>query len=102
MDYGIPPDSANQIKAVLARFPQVESAILYGSRAKGNFKPGSDIDLSLQGNIDLPTLFQITHLLDELPVPFFIDVTLLDEISNADLSDHIRRRGVVFYRKSGS
>jgi predicted nucleotidyltransferase len=61
----------------------VEAAILYGSRAKGNYKEWSDIDLALTGEIGLPTLFNITHLLDELSLPYFFDVTLLKEFGFA-------------------
>ena len=49
MKYGLPDLTVAQICAVLAQYPQVDRAVLYGSRAKGNFKPGSDIDLTLYG-----------------------------------------------------
>jgi predicted nucleotidyltransferase len=49
MKSGLPETTIAKIRAVLARFPEVEKAILYGSRAKGNFKTGSDIDLTLCG-----------------------------------------------------
>ena len=49
MKYGLPERTVVQICAVLAQYPAVERAVLYGSRAKGNYKPGSDIDLTLYG-----------------------------------------------------
>jgi len=53
MKYGLTSSVIERICNVLARYPQVEKAILYGSRAKGNYKPGSDIDLTLLGGADL-------------------------------------------------
>ena len=49
MNYGLSDATVEKIQTVLAGFPQVEKALLYGSRAKGSFKPGSDIDLTLIG-----------------------------------------------------
>ena len=49
MKYGLKESVIQQISAILARHPQVNQAILYGSRAKGNYKHGSDIDLTLRG-----------------------------------------------------
>ena len=40
MKHGLPAATIEKIHAVLARFPHVERAVLYGSRAKGNYKPG--------------------------------------------------------------
>ena len=47
MNHGLTSGTVDRIRSVLARFPQVEKAVLYGSRAKGNYKRGSDIDLTL-------------------------------------------------------
>ncbi|MFN5168472.1 MAG: nucleotidyltransferase domain-containing protein [Cyclobacteriaceae bacterium] len=99
MNHGLTQDTVEKIKSVLAQFPEVEAAILYGSRAKGNYKEWSDIDLALTGEIGLPKLFNITHLLDELSLPYFFDVTLLKDIQNLDLREHINRRGVPFYNR---
>lgn len=53
MKYGLKDTSIQKIRGVFARYPQVEKAVLYGSRAKGNYKNGSDIDLTLRGGADL-------------------------------------------------
>lgn len=100
MNHGLPDQTINQILKTLAGFPQVEQAILYGSRAKGNFKPGSDIDLALSGDVNLETLFRINHALDELSLPYFFDVTILKELNSPELRDHIARRGIVIYPNS--
>ncbi len=101
MKYGLSDTTIRKIKVVLDRYPQVERAILYGSRAKGNYKNGSDIDLTLRGaDITLNLLYKILEDLDDLLLPFTIDLSIFNEISDPDLIDHIRRVGVTFYQKA--
>ena len=94
--YGLPEETIAMIAAVFARHPEVERVILYGSRAKGNDRRGSDIDLALQGGDGLTerVLYSIVRELDELPVPYSFDVAIHSMIVNEALLDHIRRRGV--------
>lgn len=88
------------MEKVFAEFQEIETAILYGSRAKGNYKPGSDIDLVLTApELSLKDLLKIENQLDELLLPWKIDLSLLHQISNPDLIDHINRFGIVFYKK---
>ena len=101
MNYGLPQSAVQKICAVLSRYPQVERAILYGSRAKGNYKNGSDIDLTLRGGADL-TLNVINKILtdlDELLLPYTIDLSIFDDIGDPDVIEHIQRVGVTFYEK---
>ena len=89
-----------KIQAILAKYRQVEQAILYGSRAKNTFKPGSDIDLTLKGeDLDLHVLNKISHDLYEFPIPYRIDVSIYDRIDNPDLRDHIDRVGRILYKR---
>jgi len=100
MKFGLKKKIVEQIHTVFAEFPQVEEAILYGSRAKGNFKPGSDIDLTLIGeSINLQVLNGISRLLADSSIPYTVDISIFSHIDNEDLLDHIKRVGVVFYRK---
>lgn len=96
-DDGLRPEQREGICRVLHRFPQVEEAIIYGSRALGNYRPGSDIDLTLRGQIKLSVLNQISLALDDLMLPFEIDLSVFDEIENPQLQEHIRRVGKLFY-----
>lgn len=99
--FGLPPAALEKIRAVLAGHPAVEKAILYGSRAKGNYKPGSDIDLTLMGeSLVYRDLLNIVGELDDLLLPYMIDLSILDMIEHAGLLDHIRRVGIVLYEKS--
>jgi len=101
MKYGLQDSAIQKICTVLARYPQVEQAILYGSRAKGNFKNGSDIDLTLYGNADLTldVLYKIVQEIDDLLLPYTIDLSIFRVISDPDVIMHIRRVGVAFYQK---
>lgn len=101
MQYGLTDATIQSICNVLARYPQVERAILYGSRAKGTYKRGSDIDLTLQGTkeLTLDVLYSILNDIDDLELPYTIDVSLFEDIHDPALLDHIRRRGQVFYEK---
>lgn len=99
MKYGLPQSAIERINAVLSRYPQVDKAILYGSRAKGNYKNGSDIDLTLRGGADLTlnVIYKILNDLDELLLPYTIDLSIFDAISDLDGLEHIERVGVTFY-----
>ena len=99
--FGLEAATIRKISEVLARHPQVESAVLYGSRAKGNYKNGSDIDLTLIGGDDL-TLDVLYRILDELEdstLPYTFDLSIFRQIGDPDVVDHIRRVGVVLYER---
>ena len=101
MNSGLAEDTTTRIRAVFANHPEVEKVILYGSRAKGNYRSGSDIDLTLLGNGLTPDILgKIRGELDDGPLPYRVDLSILSHITHADLVDHIRRVGVVFYEKS--
>ena len=103
MKYGLAQSTIQKIQAVLSRYPQVDSAILYGSRAKGNHKNGSDIDLTLRGaDLTLKVLYRILDDLDELLLPYTIDLSIFKDIDDPDVIEHIRRVGTTFYDKSES
>jgi len=102
MKYGLPQTAVVKICTVLRHYPQVEKAILYGSRAKGNYKNGSDIDLTLRGSkeLTLNMLYRIMDELDDLFLPYTIDLSIFNNIHDPDLIEHIQRVGVTFYDKS--
>jgi predicted nucleotidyltransferase len=94
--YGLKNETFEQIKATFRQFPQIKKAILYGSRAKGTFHNGSDIDITLKGdNLDLQLLAKIGLALDDLFLPYTFDLSILQHIDNQDLLNHIERVGVV-------
>lgn len=101
MEWGLNENTILRLRCVFENYPEIEVVILYGSRAKGNFRPNSDIDLVLTGkNIDLSLQLKIESELDDLLLPYKIDLAILHKIENQDLVEHINRAGVVFYKKA--
>ena len=97
---GLKPSVIGDLARVFAAYPEVEQVILYGSRAMGNFKSGSDIDLCMIGrDLTLPLLLKIDTDLDDLLLPYKIDLSIRDHIDNPELAAHIQRAGVSFYRR---
>lgn len=103
MSYGLKKEDLDQIKEIFNRYPQIEEVILYGSRAMGTYKNGSDVDLTVRGkNFTLESLLQLSNELDETYLPYTFDISLYDHIKNPDLLDHIHKNGVIFFRKNES
>jgi len=98
MTYGLKENTISAIQAVFKKYPLVKKVLLYGSRAKGNFRNGSDIDLVLIGeSLALSDQFKIETELDDLLLPYEIDLAIYHKIENEELIGHIGRVGVVFY-----
>ena len=100
MNFGLKDSDRQKINSVLVKYPAVEQVIIYGSRAKGNYRNGSDIDLTLLGEeLDLTTLLRIETELDDLLLPYKIDLSIFHKIENPDLVEHIERVGKLFGHK---
>lgn len=96
--FGLPSATVERIGEVLAQHPRVERAVIYGSRAKGTHQPGSDIDLTLFGEgLQYEDLLALTGELDDLLLPYMIDLSIFDRLDHAGLRDHIERVGQTFY-----
>jgi len=106
-NFGLTQDTIHKIQTVLASYPEIKKAILYGSRAKGNYKNGSDIDLTLilsnqytmQTKKPPHSLIEIGVALDELDLPYTFDLSVYENIKNSELIEHINRVGLSFYEK---
>lgn len=97
-DIGLHKADITAINSVFQDYSQIESVLLYGSRAKNSFREGSDIDLTIVGQkVTLTELFEIEQKLDDLLLPWKIDLSLFHKIENMELIEHIKRVGIVFY-----
>jgi predicted nucleotidyltransferase len=97
-EFGLPPATLEAIRRILAEVPAVKKAVIYGSRAKGTYRPGSDIDLTLFGDgLDLDILGRIASRLHESPIPYQVDLSIFELIDHAGLREHIQRVGQPFY-----
>lgn len=100
--YGLAPDVVKKIRGVFEQFPAVESVIIYGSRAKGTYRTGSDIDLTIKtdGSETERLLFDVLEAIDELDLIYLFDISLFVEIENTDLLAHIDHVGCEFYTQN--
>ena len=101
MQFGLNGKTIRKMREVLRKYPQVSRAIIFGSRAKGNYKNGSDIDLTLLGDeeLTLDVLRQIMNDMEELLLPYMIDLSIYHQIMDAEIKDHIDRVGKLFYER---
>jgi len=98
--HGLNFDQNNVVEAILTNYPEIEEAILYGSRAKGTHRNSSDVDLTLLGeNISHATLLGVLGALDDSNLPYIFDVSIYDKIENPDLIEHIERVGLSVYKR---
>ena len=102
LTFGLPLAAVEKIRGVLTSHPEAERAVLYGSRAKGNYKTGSDIDLTMYGDgLNHTVLLKLLDELDDLLLPWMIDLSIFRQIDSESLREHIERVGVVFYEREG-
>ena len=92
------PHDLELVHSVLRQHPEIESATLFGSRAKGTHTPRSDVDLALAGPLGALGAAAIAAELEDLPLPYRFDVHALAAITHAPLLEHISRVGQVIYR----
>ena len=97
--FGISDHSYTLLIETLAKWPEIEEVILFGSRAKGNYKKGSDIDLAIKGEqcsaslaLDLKA-----YINEELPIPYMVDIVDYNSLQHQNLREHIDRVGVRFF-----
>ena len=100
MKFGLKEETIDKINSVFEKLPEVHEVIIYGSRAKGNYRAGSDIDLTLKGeNLTSNILSAIANEIDELNTPYLFDISIFEKLNARDLEEHINRVGQVFYSK---
>ncbi len=101
MPFGLKQNQINAINSIFKEYNAIEMVIIYGSRAKGTYKPGSDIDLVVEGNnLTFSELMSVENKLDDLLLPYKIDLSKKSSISSEELLAHIQRVGKVFYEKN--
>ena len=101
MKYGLTLEEYESIINVFRTSPEVEKAILFGSRAKGNFKNGSDIDIVVDGkNISFDDFLNLQIKLDALDILQKIDLIKFRSIENTDFIEHLQRLGITIYQST--
>ena len=95
--FGLDQKVIEKIINIVKEYPEITQVKVFGSRALGNYKNESDIDLVLYGNISDNTFKKIITELDEISAPYFFDVIVYDTIEHADLKRHIDEYAKVLY-----
>jgi predicted nucleotidyltransferase len=98
--FGLSINVIEKIHGIFRRHELIKKVILYGSRAMGKFRLGSDIDLCIEGEgLTLTELLVIENQIDDLLLPWKVDLSLKSKIDNPDLLEHIDLVGIEFYPK---
>lgn len=100
--FGLKESDISILNQVLASYPVVTEAYIFGSRAKGNYKNGSDVDVAIKGNnISQTQILDIaTYLNEETLMPYRFDILDYHSITNKELSEHIDRAGILLYKNN--
>jgi predicted nucleotidyltransferase len=95
--FGLSGQTLTLITDCIRSFPEINWVKVYGSRAKGDFQRGSDIDLAFSSPVDYSA--ELHEALDDLPTPYLFDVTHYETLRHVGLKEHIERIGVIFYER---
>ncbi|HVZ95424.1 MAG TPA: nucleotidyltransferase domain-containing protein [Chitinophagaceae bacterium] len=100
MKFGLTERQFHIIEGAIDSFKEIEKAIIFGSRAQGNFKASSDIDLAIIGkDVTSNIITKLSVALDELPVPFMFDILDYKALSNKNLKNKIDSLGKIFFER---
>jgi predicted nucleotidyltransferase len=99
MKYGLSDNTLETLNSFFQKHKGIDKVILYGSRAMGNYRQGSDIDITLitGGDFHVEDLLALEGDLDESNLPYLFDISIFNKLKNANLVDHINRVGKVLY-----
>ena len=97
--FGLSDSTISLINEIFSKCSGIEKVLIYGSRARGDYRNGSDIDLTIIGDISFDDKMRISGQIDDLPIPYMCDLSILREIRNENLIEHIGRVGQIFYEK---
>lgn len=94
MKFGLSDKIYMQIKEITKKYKCIFK--VFGSRARGDFKQNSDIDIAIEGRTNNKQKYKIRNDFDLLDIPYTIDLIFIDEITKPELIKSIKRDGVIF------
>lgn len=99
--FGLLDRDIEYITKAMEKFNEIEKAIVFGSRAMGNYKKGSDIDIAIIGDkVDSRIIYSLDDYLNEIyPLPYFFDILDFKSIANENLKEHINIEGKIIYER---
>lgn len=99
MNFGLSEKTINKLLSVFVKYPEIEEVIIYGSRAKGNYREGSDIDLCLKGlGVTEKIRSRVWLDIDDLNTPYLVDLAVYHLLTSQSLLEHIDRVGKTLYK----
>jgi predicted nucleotidyltransferase len=97
LKFGLKQNEIEALKKIFSKYTHVKNVFIYGSRAMGNFRVGSDIDLVIKDpKLSTTELLKIETEIDDLLLPYKVDLSLYEHITNSNLIEHINRLGQPF------
>lgn len=100
--FGLSEDELSTLKAIFGQFETLGDVLIFGSRAMGTHKRGSDVDIALMGAVSEDLRFRLRDALEESVLPYFFDVLVYEELENAELKKHIDTHGISIFKTSTS
>ena len=98
--FGLTERDMQTIKHIFSKYGEIKKVNLFGSRAKGSFKMGSDVDLAIMNlGVSEKTIAKLKSDFEESSLPYMIDCIDFSTLTNNDFIDHINRVGILFYEK---
>ena len=100
--FGISKKSFSLLLSALQKYNEIEKAVIFGSRAMGNEKTGSDIDIAIYGaGVNNKLIVELKTILNEkMNIPYFVDLLEYKSISNMQLKDHIDKEGKILFNRN--
>jgi predicted nucleotidyltransferase len=102
MRFGLSDETLETLNGFFQTRKNIQKVILYGSRAMGNYRAGSDIDITLISGGDFSTgdLMDLEGELADSGLPYFVDVSIFAKLTNKNFTDHINRVGKILYERN--
>ncbi len=99
-DFGFTEQDKHELIAILQKHPEVEQAVIFGSRAMGHYRPNSDVDMTLKGqNLTSKIASQIGSEIESSNIPYLFDLSIYHQLNNKNFIQHIESEGKIFYQK---
>ena len=97
--FGLYPKSYKEILKIIEDCESIDEVIIYGSRAKGNYREGSDIDITILGEPSKADISKLWQDLDDSYIPYKFDISIYNDLKSDSLKEHIQRVGKTFYKR---
>lgn len=99
--FGLDVDTQKKIQEAISQVKPIQKVLIYGSRAMGNYKTGSDIDMTLIGQKLTweNSIYPLMDKLDDLYLPYKFDISIFKDINDPNVIEHILRAGKTFYQR---